>query len=100
MGRPNSGERTSGGLRAYALLDPLQQVRGYMEAPTSDHPEALAAAMGVLDRHLAALNSGDAVAGSARKPICRTFTPAWGMNGTTALGIFVTRSVPVQTKCT
>jgi len=40
-------------------LDPLQQVRGYMEAPTSDHPEAIAAAMGVLDRHLAALNSGD-----------------------------------------
>jgi hypothetical protein len=26
-----------------------------MEAPSFDHPEAIAAAMGVLDRHLAAL---------------------------------------------
>jgi hypothetical protein len=33
-----------------------------MEATSFDHPEAIAAAMGVLDRHLAALNSGDAVA--------------------------------------
>ena len=33
-----------------------------MEGPSFDHPEAIAAAMGVLDRHLAALNSGDAVA--------------------------------------
>jgi hypothetical protein len=33
-----------------------------MKGPSFDHPEAIAAAMGVLDRHLAALNSGDAVA--------------------------------------
>jgi hypothetical protein len=33
-----------------------------MEAPSIDHPEAIAAAMGALDRHLTALNSGDAVA--------------------------------------
>jgi hypothetical protein len=33
-----------------------------MDAPFFDHPEAIAAAMDVLDRHLAALNSGDAVA--------------------------------------
>ena len=33
-----------------------------MEAPSFVHPEAIAAAMGVLNRHLAALNSGDAVA--------------------------------------
>src|SRR5258707_7657428 len=33
-----------------------------MEATSFDHPEAIAAAMGVLDRHLAALNSGDAAA--------------------------------------
>jgi hypothetical protein len=32
-----------------------------MEAPSIDHPEAIAAAIGVLDRHLAALNSGNAV---------------------------------------
>ena len=31
-----------------------------MEGTTFDHPEAIAAAMGVLDRHLAALNAGDA----------------------------------------
>src|SRR5215470_9276596 len=48
-------------IKAYALLEPLQQLREYMEAPSFDHPEAIAAAMGVLDRHLAAL-SGDAVA--------------------------------------
>ena len=33
-----------------------------MKGPSFDHPEAIAAAMGVLDRHLGALNSGDAVA--------------------------------------
>jgi hypothetical protein len=33
-----------------------------MKGPSFDHPEAIAAAMGVLDRYLAALNSGDAVA--------------------------------------
>ena len=63
-----------------------------MEALLSIIPEAIAAAMGVLDRHLAALNSGDAVAlaqtlhfphyrlaggrmkyGGARKPISRDF---------------------------
>ena len=33
-----------------------------MEGPSFDHLEAIAAAMGVLDLHLAALNSGDAVA--------------------------------------
>jgi len=105
-------------IKAYALFEPLQQLRGHMEAPSFVHPEAIAAAMGVLNRHLAALNSGDAVAlaqtlhfphyrlaggrmnGSAQKPIYRTFTPAWGMNGATALGIFVSRSVPVQTKYT
>src|SRR6266404_8056001 len=48
--------------KAYAHLEPLQQLRGHMDAPFFDHPEAIAAAMDVLDRHLAALNSGDAVA--------------------------------------
>ena len=48
--------------KAYAHLEPLQQLRGHMEAPFFDHPEAIAAAMHVLDRHLTALNSGDAVA--------------------------------------
>jgi hypothetical protein len=33
-----------------------------MEASSFDHPGAIAAAMCVLDRHVAALNSGDAVA--------------------------------------
>jgi hypothetical protein len=37
------------------LLEELQELRGHMEAPSIDHPEAIAAAMGVLDRHLAAL---------------------------------------------
>jgi hypothetical protein len=32
-----------------------------MEAPSIDHPEAIAAAIGVLNRHLAALNSSNAV---------------------------------------
>jgi hypothetical protein len=32
------------------------------EPATAFHPEAIAAAMGVLDRHLEALNSGDAFA--------------------------------------
>src|SRR6266480_7054935 len=49
-------------IKAYALLEPIQQLRGYMEAASFDHPEAIAVAMVVLDRHLAALNSGDAVA--------------------------------------
>jgi hypothetical protein len=31
-----------------------------METACCDHPDSIAAAMGVLDRHLAALNSGDA----------------------------------------
>src|SRR5260370_6462628 len=48
--------------KAYAHLEPLQQLRAHMDAPFFDHPEAIAAAMDVLDRHLAALNSGDAVA--------------------------------------
>jgi hypothetical protein len=33
-----------------------------MGEPSFDHPEAIAAAMEVLDRHIAALNSGDAAA--------------------------------------
>ena len=33
-----------------------------METTAVDHPEAIAAAMSVLDRHMAALNSGDAAA--------------------------------------
>jgi hypothetical protein len=33
-----------------------------MALPSLDYPEAVAAAMGVLDRHLAALNAGDAAA--------------------------------------
>lgn len=49
-------------IRAYTPLEPTLQLRGQMEGPSFDHPEAIAAAMGVLDRHLAALNSGDAFA--------------------------------------
>ena len=33
-----------------------------METTTFDHPKSIAAAIGVLDRHLAALNAGDASA--------------------------------------
>ena len=33
-----------------------------METATFDHPNSIAAAIGVLDRHLAALNAGDASA--------------------------------------
>ena len=48
-----------------------------MEAPSSDHPEAIAAAMGALDRHLAALHSGDAVALGADAPLS-TLSLGWG----------------------
>src|SRR5215831_17387956 len=32
-------------IKACALLEPLQELRGQMEAPSIDHPEAIAAAM-------------------------------------------------------
>jgi hypothetical protein len=48
-----------------------------MEATSFDHPEAIAVAMGVLDRHLAALNSGDAVALALTLPLS-TLSLGWG----------------------
>ena len=90
-----------------------------MEGPSFDHPEAIAAAMGVLDRHLAALNSGDAfalaqtlhfphyrLAGGSMKiwerseTYLQDFYVRAGNEWHRSAWDFRIRSVPVQTKCT
>src|SRR5262245_19997303 len=87
-------------IKTYALLEPLQELRGHMEAPSIDHPERLLQlwvrsidtlrrliqAMQSLWRrrstfHIIAWLEAARKYGSARKPICRTFTLARGMNG-------------------